>query len=136
MWHVRLHAYLQCFNLLCFNPLRLYAYTSLYLNKQILAGTKVYPHVDSMLCYITIQVHAINSMVKSFLVGVVGVKASCLKEFCLAYPTSILEDLESEFPKLVAEKADHLVCDIKASQSGVYLCDVIIITYVCLYVLM
>ena len=59
--------------------------------------------------------HAINSMVTSFLVGVVGVKAGSFKEICLAYPTNILKDLEFEFPKLVAEKADALVCDIKAS---------------------
>ena len=56
-------------------------------------------------------------MVTSFLVGVVGVEASSFKELCLAYPTSILQDLEFEFPKLVAKKADKLVCDIKASGS-------------------
>lgn len=59
------------------------------------------------------QVHAIESMVTSFLVGVATVEASCFKEFCLAYPTNILKDLEFEFPKLVAGKADGLVCDIK-----------------------
>ena len=54
-------------------------------------------------------------MVTSFLVGVVGVKAREFMDFCLSYPNSILKDLEYEFPKLVAEKADHLISDIKAS---------------------
>ena len=52
-------------------------------------------------------------MVTSFLVGVVSVEASGFKEFCLAYPTNILKELEYEFPKLVAGKAEELVTDIK-----------------------
>ena len=59
------------------------------------------------------QVHAINSMIMSFLVGVVSVEAGNFMEFCLAYPMEILGQLEYEFPKLVAEKADYLTCDIK-----------------------
>lgn len=57
--------------------------------------------------------HAIESMVNSFLVGVVNVEAYGFKEFCLAFPTRILKELEYEFPKLVAEKAEQLVTDIK-----------------------
>ena len=60
-----------------------------------------------------LQVHAIESMVNSFLVGVVNVEASAFKEFCLAFPTRILKELEYEFPKLVAKKAEQLVTDIK-----------------------
>jgi hypothetical protein len=59
-------------------------------------------------------------MVTSFLVGVVGVEAVGFKEFCLSYPTNILKELEYEFPKLVAEKADQLVMDIKVSVIMLY----------------
>lgn len=52
-------------------------------------------------------------MMTTFLVGVVRVEVDSFKEFCLGYPTRILEDLEFEFPKLVAKIADDLVCDIK-----------------------
>ncbi len=63
--------------------------------------------------------HAINSMITSFLVGVVSVEASNFKEFCLAYPMEILKELEYEFPKLISEKADNLVCDIKVSDLSI-----------------
>jgi len=52
-------------------------------------------------------------MITSFLVGMVIVKVESFKEYCLAYPESILSDLEVAFPKLVAKKADDLVRDIK-----------------------
>ena len=66
--------------------------------------------------FLLFQVHALNSMVISFLVGVVSVEANNFKEFCMAYPMEILRELEYEFPKLVAEKADYLVCDIKVGK--------------------
>ncbi len=60
-----------------------------------------------------IQVHAINSMVTSFLAGVICVEGNSFKEYCLTFPKNILKELEYEFPKLVAEKADRLISNIK-----------------------
>ena len=49
------------------------------------------------------------------MVGVVSVEATSFKEFCLSYPTNILSELDYEFPKLVAKKAEELVTDIKVT---------------------
>lgn len=52
-------------------------------------------------------------MVPSFTVGMVVVRGSFFKDFCLSFPERLLKELELELPTLITSKANQLISDMK-----------------------